>query len=602
MPTLDQNRPFSDEMAEAMMSALERNCREFGIPLSDLTTDRQGIVHVIGPELGLTQPGMTIACGDSHTSTHGAFGAVAFGIGTSQVRDVLASQCLAIDPLKVRRIRVEGALGRGVYAKDVILEIIARLGVQGGVGYAYEYAGETVRRMSMDERMTMCNMSIEGGARVGYVNPDQTTFDYLEGRPFVPTGEALAAARAWWASMASDPDAVYDDEVAIAADEIEPRVTWGINPGQSVGVSGRLPQAASDGVSEALTFMGFEPGAPIQGTRIDVAFVGSCTNLASVRPERGGRDRPRADGGPSRQGTGRTGLEGRESGGRGRGARRCVSRGRVRMARRRLLDVPGHEPRPAPGTRGLRVLVKSELQGAARQPHRSHPAHESGDGGRRRPRRRGCRRANPDPRGGFGVTRIDVVEGRGIPLRGGNIDTDRIIPARFLKAITFEGLGEHVFEDDRRADPDHPFSDPKYQEASVLLVNENFGSGSSREHAPQALKRWGIAACIGESFSEIFQGNAVSIGLVCATADPTAIDQAMQQVERHPDATLRVSVKELTLTVGDRTVAISMPAPVQHALVNGHWDATGLLLDQFDDVRQVAGRLPYVSGFAAPTP
>ena len=283
VPTLDQTRPFADELAEQMMAALERNCQEFGIRFSGLTTDRQGIVHVIGPELGLTQPGMTIACGDSHTSTHGAFGAVAFGIGTSQVRDVLASQCLAIDPLKVRRISISGALGAGVYAKDVILEIIARLGVRGGVGFAYEYGGAAVERMSMDERMTMCNMSIEGGARIGYVNPDETTFAYLEGRPFAPAGEALERAREWWRSMASDADAAYDDVVELDGAAIEPRVTWGINPGQSVGVSERIPDPASaadeaGAVGEALEFMGFTAGAPISGTRVDVAFVGSCTN------------------------------------------------------------------------------------------------------------------------------------------------------------------------------------------------------------------------------------------------------------------------------------------------------------------------------------
>ena len=283
VPTLDQTRPFADELAEQMMAALERNCREFGIRFSDLNTDRQGIVHVIGPELGLTQPGLTIACGDSHTSTHGAFGAVAFGIGTSQVRDVLASQCLAIDPLKVRRISVSGALGPGVYAKDVILEIIARLGVRGGVGFAYEYGGAAVERMTMDERMTMCNMSIEGGARIGYVNPDETTFAYLGGRPFAPAGDAFARAKDWWRSMASDSDAAYDDVVELDGAAIEPRVTWGINPGQSVGVSERIPDpasAASDAgaIGEALEFMGFTAGVPISGTRVDVAFVGSCTN------------------------------------------------------------------------------------------------------------------------------------------------------------------------------------------------------------------------------------------------------------------------------------------------------------------------------------
>ena len=285
VPTRDQQRPFVDDLAEAMMSALERNVREHGIRFADLSTERQGIVHVIGPELGLTQPGLTIACGDSHTSTHGAFGAIAFGIGTSQVRDVLASQCLAIDPLKVRRIVIDGALGEGVYAKDVILEIIARLGVKGGVGYAYEYAGAVVDQMSMDERMTMCNMSIEGGARIGYVNPDETTFDYLAGRPFSPAGDAFERAKSWWRSMASDDTANYDDEVVIDGATIAPRVTWGINPGQSISVEESIPeptkiltdQDAAE-ISEALEFMGLRAGAPITGTKIDVAFVGSCTN------------------------------------------------------------------------------------------------------------------------------------------------------------------------------------------------------------------------------------------------------------------------------------------------------------------------------------
>jgi 3-isopropylmalate/(R)-2-methylmalate dehydratase large subunit len=284
VPTLGTARPFADVMAEEMMAALERNCRDFGVPLWDLSHEHQGIVHVIGPELGLTQPGMTIACGDSHTSTHGAFGAVAFGIGTSQVRDVLASQCLAMEPLRVRRIEITGALPAGVYAKDVILAVIQRLGVKGGVGFAYEYGGAAVAGMSMDERMTMCNMSIEGGARAGYVNPDETTFDYLKGRPFAPQGEALDRAVAWWRSVASDADAAYDDQVTLDASALEPIVTWGVNPAQSVGVSGRVPSprdvpdAERAAVEDALAFMGFEPGTAIAGTKIDVAFVGSCTN------------------------------------------------------------------------------------------------------------------------------------------------------------------------------------------------------------------------------------------------------------------------------------------------------------------------------------
>jgi 3-isopropylmalate/(R)-2-methylmalate dehydratase large subunit len=284
VPTQRQARPFGDLMAEQMTSHLEQSCREHGITFFDLQSGAQGIVHVIGPELGLTQPAMTIACGDSHTSTHGAFGAIAFGIGTSQVRDVLASQCLAMSPLKVRRISVRGKLPAGVYAKDVILAIIGRLGVNGGTGYAYEYAGDTIARMSMDERMTICNMSIEGGARVGYVNPDETTFEYLRGRRYAPQGAAFDRAVAWWRSMASDADASWDDEQVFDAAALAPTVTWGINPGQSVAVDAALPRpeqlpaSEAAGVAEALQFMGFAGGQPMKGTRIDVAFIGSCTN------------------------------------------------------------------------------------------------------------------------------------------------------------------------------------------------------------------------------------------------------------------------------------------------------------------------------------
>ncbi len=284
VPTAGAMRPFADVMAETMAAALERNCGEHGITLFDLASGTQGIVHVIGPELGLTQPGMTIACGDSHTSTHGAFGALAFGMGTSQVRDVLASQTLAMSPLKVRRIDVDGRLSRGVYAKDVILAIIGRLGVHAGAGYAYEYGGSAIDRMSMDERMTICNMSIEGGARIGYVNPDETTFAYLRGRRFAPQGAAFERACAWWRTRASDPDATWDDRVRLDAAAIAPVVTWGVHPGQSVAVTDRLPDPAAtaadaaEGVRDALDFMAFRPGQSIAGTKIDVAFVGSCTN------------------------------------------------------------------------------------------------------------------------------------------------------------------------------------------------------------------------------------------------------------------------------------------------------------------------------------
>ena len=284
IPTKSQLRPFADDMAEQMLVELERACTEYGIRYLSPNKGEQGIVHVIGPERGLTQPGMTICCGDSHTSTHGAFGAIAFGIGTTQVRDVLATQTLAMDRSKVRRIEVNGTLGPGVYAKDVILDIIHRLGVQGGVGYAYEYAGDVLERFSMEERMTVCNMSIEGGARCGYVNPDRTTYEYLRGREYAPKGAAWERAVAYWDSVASDADAEYADVVRIDAREIAPVVTWGIHPGQSVPVGGAIPflsafpAEARAGIEEACRYMDFEPGAPIEGKKIDVAFIGSCTN------------------------------------------------------------------------------------------------------------------------------------------------------------------------------------------------------------------------------------------------------------------------------------------------------------------------------------
>lgn len=284
IPTEVQARPFGDSQAELMMQTLEQNTKELGIKFFDLSTQRQGIVHIIGPEMGLTQPGMTIACGDSHTSTHGAFGALAFGIGTTEVRKVLETQTLALSRSKVRRIEFNGELSAGVYAKDVILKIIQKLGVNGGIGYAYEYAGEVFDNMNMEERMTVCNMSIEGGARAGYVNPDQTTIDYIKDREYAPKGEAFKKAEEYWKSIASDKDAIYDDVVKFDASKLEPMVTWGINPGQAVGISENLPFVkdlleSEQGVTkEAYAHMKFKEGDPIEGTKIDVAFIGSCTN------------------------------------------------------------------------------------------------------------------------------------------------------------------------------------------------------------------------------------------------------------------------------------------------------------------------------------
>ena len=307
IPTADRSRPFADGQAETMLGALETNTKTYDITFFDPGSGAQGIVHVVGPEQGLTQPGMTIVCGDSHTSTHGAFGSIGFGIGTSQIRDVLATQCIAMNKQKVRRIEVTGTLAEGVYAKDIILAIIAELGVEGGIGYVYEYGGPAIESLGMDGRMSICNMSIEGGARAGYVNPDDTTLAYLKGRRYAPTGDAWDRAVADWRSVRSGDDATYDDVVTLDGSALEPRVTWGINPGQGIGISEPVPDPAEHPESErpaiqqALDHMDLQPGQSMQGVTVDVAFLGSCTNArisdlreAAALLQR--LDRPVADG------------------------------------------------------------------------------------------------------------------------------------------------------------------------------------------------------------------------------------------------------------------------------------------------------------------
>ncbi len=284
VPTDNQSRPFKDNLAEQMINTLEKNCLKHKIKFLNIGSGKQGIVHVIAPELGLTQPGMTIACGDSHTSTHGAFGSIAFGIGTSQVRDVLASQTIAMNKLKVRQIWCENKLPNGIYAKDLVLHIINHLGVKAGVGFAYEFAGPAISALSMEERMTICNMSIEGGARCGYINPDKKTFSYIKNKLCSPEKENWDKAIKWWESLQSNENSIYDDVVKIDASKVEPTVTWGITPGQSIGINQNIPSleeiAPNDQfvASEAYKYMGFKPGQSIKDTPVDVCFIGSCTN------------------------------------------------------------------------------------------------------------------------------------------------------------------------------------------------------------------------------------------------------------------------------------------------------------------------------------
>ena len=284
-PTIDIDLPIKDKTSATQIRTLRENAKEFGIRLHSLGDSDQGIVHVVGPQLGLTQPGMTIVCGDSHTSTHGAFGALAFGIGTSQVEQVLATQTLPLKPFKTMAINIPGKLRSGVFAKDIILTIIAKIGTGGGQGYVIEYRGEAIENLSMEGRMTICNMSIEAGARAGMIAPDQTTFDYIKGRPHAPEGIHWQQALHYWESLKSDKDARFDREITIPADSIEPFVTWGTNPAQGVSLSGKVPNpeqitsdSERDAARRALKYMGLSPGTPMREIKIDTVFIGSCTN------------------------------------------------------------------------------------------------------------------------------------------------------------------------------------------------------------------------------------------------------------------------------------------------------------------------------------
>ena len=284
-PTLDIDKPIADLTSRTQIQTLRNNAAEFGVRLHSLGDIEQGIVHVVGPQLGLTMPGITVVCGDSHTSTHGAFGAMAFGIGTSEVEHVLATQTLPLTPFKTMAINVEGTLRSGVTAKDIILAVIAKIGTGGGQGYVLEYRGSAIRALSMEGRMTICNMSIEAGARAGMIAPDQITYDYLQGRPHAPTGADWDAAVAYWETLATDADAVFDAEVFLDADELEPFVTWGTNPGQGVSLSDSIPDPASiadhndrAAAERALAYMDLAPGTPMKDIAVDAVFMGSCTN------------------------------------------------------------------------------------------------------------------------------------------------------------------------------------------------------------------------------------------------------------------------------------------------------------------------------------
>ena len=512
LATADHNVPtdgtpvaarIADELSRIQVETLERNCDQFGVPVYSLGSDRRGIVHIIGPELGVTQPGMTIVCGDSHTATHGAFGALAFGIGTSEVEHVLATQTLQQPKPRSMRIRYEGSLGAGVTPKDLILGTIGQMGTNGAAGHVVEYAGPAIEALSMEGRMTICNMTIEGGGRAGMVAPDDTTFAWLEGRVAAPAD--LDAAVAGWRALRTDDGAAFDREIVVDAGALSPLVTWGTTPAQVVGVGDRGARAGHRD-RRAL--------AALHGARAGHADPGHPARprlhrLVHERPDRRpARRRPRGRGPHGvrgRQRDGRARVRAGARPGRGRGARPRVHRRRVRLADRRLLDVPGHEPRhPEPG-RALRLDLEPQLRGPPGA-RRAHPPRLTRDG--RRGRHRGPFRRHQGTTGDVTTAEVSQLSPCAVEISGkvsvldrADVDTDQIIPKQFLKRVERTGFGEFLFYDwKQEAGWDLPPN-------PILAAGPNFGCGSSREHAPWALEDYGFRAVVSASFADIFFSN-----------------------------------------------------------------------------------------------
>ncbi len=531
-----------DMQAAAQISQLETNCADFGIPIHAFGSDTQGIVHVIGPELGLTQPGMTIVCGDSHTATHGAFGALAFGIGTSEVEMVLATQTLLQREPKTYEVRVDGRLNPGVSAKDIILALIARIGIGGGTGHVFEYRGEAIRALTMEQRMTICNMSIEGGARAGLIAPDDTTFEYIHGRRHAPQGAAWDAAVARWRTLPTDDGATFDKTIVIDADALEPMVTYGNNPGMGIPITGRVPRPedhadaqARRGLERALEYMDLTPGQAIAGQPVDVVFIGSCTNsrisdlrlAASVLKDRHVADGVRLMVVPgSQQVKAQAEREGlheifRAAGAEWReaGCSMCIAmngdqlqpgqyavstsnrnfEGRQGKGGRTFLASPltaaasaitgvVTDPRTLPGVEDSRDRRRRVLTMA--EPFRSFSLRDRPAG--RRERRHGPDRPGPLPQG----------HRQGGPRRGA------------LPRLPLRG-GRH-----QEGPAGSSSTARRCRAGKILLVGDNFGTGSSREHAPWALRSWGIRAILSTSFADIFKSNALKNGVLPIVVDP----------------------------------------------------------------------------------
>lgn len=636
---VDASSFIQESASRLQVVTLEENVKEFGLTYFGLDDSRQGIVHIIGPEQGFTLPGATIVCGDSHTATHGAFGALAFGIGTSEVEHVLATQTLVQTKAKNMRITVEGKLPKGVTSKDLILYIIGKIGTGGGTGHVIEFAGEAIRDLSMEARMSICNMAIEAGARAGMIAPDETTFEYLKGKPMAPKGEVFENAKKYWRTLSSDADAIYDKEITIQAVDIAPTVTWGTSPQDVAPITGNVPnpdnaadpQRAST-MKRSLEYMGLKAGEALDGLSVDKVFIGSCTNariedlreaasvakgrhvakhvhamvvpgsgLVKAQAEAEGLDKifieagfdwrepgcsmclamnpDKLEPGERCASTSNRNFEGRQ----GNGGRTHL----VSPAMAAAAAVCGHLTdvrkltlstiKPSQDSEWTKLLKFSDLATPPKGTLRAAASSSS------------SQKAKTENNG----MAFRHHHGKAAKLEIQNIDTDMIIPKQFLKTIKRSGLGKHAFNDLRydaqgNERADFILNHPNYRQASILVVGDNFGCGSSREHAPWALRDFGIRSIISTSFADIFYNNCFKNGML-----PIKVTKAqLLELMKDADAGLELDIdleKQVVVRANKEEVSFEVDAFRKHCLLNG-LDDIGLTMEKLEKIKDFEGK------------
>jgi len=641
LATVDHNVPTSDrsgfESVETFIQemdsrvqvlTLEENVKDFGVTYFGMDDKRQGIVHIIGPEQGFTLPGTTVVCGDSHTATHGAFGALAFGIGTSEVEHVLATQTLLQKPSKNMRITIDGKLGDGVTSKDIILHIIGVIGTAGGNGSVIEFAGEAIRGLSMEARMSICNMAIEAGARAGMIAPDEVTFEYLKGRPMSPRGETWDRAVEYWRSLASDADSKYDREIVIPASDIEPTVTWGTSPQDVVGISGVVPnpadfdEARGKSMQRALDYMGLTPGTKMSDVKVDKVFVGSCTNgrIEDVRAVAAvAKGKKVADGvyamvvpgsGIVKEQAEAEGLDVilKEAGfdWREPGCSMCLAMNPDKLLPgERCASTSNRNFEGRQGNGGRTHLVSPAMAAAAAITGKLTDVRTLGSGagltGADAPGKLESKDflsdalvVSPAPAkkdvansGAGGMAKFTTLKGVAAAMELQNIDTDMIIPKQFLKTIKRTGLGVSAFYEMRydeqgKERPDFVLNQEPYRKASILVAGNNFGCGSSREHAPWAINDFGIKCIISTAFADIFFNNCFKNAMLPIVLDEPTVNTLMADANAKQELEIDLPNQVIIRANGEK-IPFEVDSFRKHCLING-LDDIGLTMQQDDAI------------------